>query len=49
MSQISSTLLIRVADYVLEDIETRAKAVCEQIVEAFPGRDINIIGHSMVS
>lgn len=31
----------------LPDIETRAKAICEQIIEKFPGREINLIGHSM--
>ena len=29
------------------DIETRAKAICEQIIERFPGREVNLIGHSM--
>ncbi|KAK9897175.1 alpha/beta-hydrolase [Cystobasidium minutum MCA 4210] len=29
------------------NIETRAKAICEQIIEKFPGREINLIGHSM--
>lgn len=31
------------------DIETRAKAVAEQIAERFQGREVNLIGHSMGS
>jgi hypothetical protein len=30
-------------------IEERAKVLCEMIGERFPGREVNLIGHSMVS
>lgn len=30
-------------------IEERAKVLCEQIEQAYPGREVNLIGHSMVS
>ena len=33
--------------FVLLDIETRAKAVAQQIAEKFGGREVNLVGHSM--